>query len=102
MLPLPKTIYEMLRKRYLVRLKNNYVKNRLNARKGKCLACGTCCRQSVPFCPFLTVNNKCRLVIWFNWHPKYCKIFPIDETDQQLLKVQGKCGYYWEPIEYNP
>lgn len=91
-----KTIYEMCRKRCLVWFKADYVKEKLATRKGGCLACGSCCRQSVPFCPFLTKDNKCRLVIWFRWYPKYCRIFPIDETDQILSNIKGKCGYYWE------
>lgn len=86
----------MTRKRWLVWFRADYVKEKLATRKGGCLACGTCCRQSVPFCPFLTKNDKCRICIWFKWHPKYCKIFPIDEKDQRLLNVQGKCGYFWK------
>lgn len=89
----------MLRKRYLVWFKKDYVKRSLDKRKGNCLACGMCCRQPVPFCLFLTKDNKCRLVIRFRWHPKYCKIFPIDEKDQRLLNVQGKCGYFWDSVK---
>lgn len=93
-----KHLYNALRKIYLVWFKNNYVKRSLSTRKGNCLACGTCCRQTVPYCPFLTLDNKCRLYKWFNWLPKYCKIFPVDEVDQDLSDIRGKCGYYWEQI----
>lgn len=85
----------MLRKRYLVWFKKDYIKKSLATRRGNCLVCGICCRQSVPFCPFLNRDDKCRLVKWFGWNPKYCKIFPIDEIDQELLNVKGKCGYHW-------
>lgn len=95
MLIITKTLYEVLRKRYLVWFRKDYVRRSLSKRKGNCLACGMCCRQSVPFCPFLTKDNKCRFRKWFGWHLKYCKIFPIDIIDQRLLNVQGRCGYYW-------
>lgn len=86
----------MLRKKYLAWFRKGYVKRNLSARKGRCLACGICCRQIVPLCPFLTRDNKCRLPVWFGgWLPRYCRIFPIDELDQKMANVRGKCGYYW-------
>src|SRR3989338_3800935 len=92
---LTKHIHNMLRKKYLIWFKGDYVKINLAARKGECFACGVCCRQIVPFCPFLTRDNKCRLIKWFNWQPKFCKVFPLDEIDQYLCNIRGKCGYHW-------
>lgn len=92
--PLHKTLLEMIRKRYLLFFKPNYVKKSLAERKGVCLQCGKCCRTMIK-CPYLKERNVCTL--YPNKLNKTCLDYPFDEKDQELSGLKGRCGYYWDP-----
>jgi len=75
------------RRKAMLSLDKNYVKDKLKLRKGKCLKCGQCCAG----CEFLDEKKKlCRV---YDKRPDFChKDFPIDEFDKRVFNVRD-CGY---------
>lgn len=87
-----KYFYSSLRRRFIYYFKREYYNRKLAKRKGRCLGEAHCCLLAVPWCPFLR-ETKCRL---YARQPFFCRIFPIDEKDQELNGIKGVCGYYFE------
>lgn len=75
-------------RRFIMKLVDkDYLKNKLNKRKGECKRCGQCCKG----CNFLDKNTN--LCIKYENRPFYChKDFPIDKLDQKIIGVKN-CGY---------
>ena len=76
-----------LRRIYLITLRKNKVIESLKKRKGVCEDCSLCCNN----CKYLD-GDKCSIYDY-----RIClRPFPIDETEQKLFGIYGKCKYYWE------
>lgn len=85
-----KYLYASLRRRWLYLFRRGYVERQLRRRSGGCSECGgTCCRKTMPWCRYLDAG-RCLL---YGGQPLFCRIFPIDERDQELCDVRGTCGY---------
>lgn len=75
-----KRMYRVLRRKYYLKYKFDYVKESLSKRKGFCKKCG-CCGTSWISCPYHNYQTgKCNL-----WDEK-------DKT--KFSKIN--CGFYWE------
>ncbi|OGJ12413.1 hypothetical protein A3K82_02615 [Candidatus Pacearchaeota archaeon RBG_19FT_COMBO_34_9] len=76
-----------LRRRIMQLINNNYIKNKLAKRRGKCRKCGKCCRH----CKFL--NRETKLCKVYKKSPWNChKDFPLDKLDQKIWNIKD-CGY---------
>lgn len=87
-----KYLYGSLRRRFIYYFLKGYYNRKLAKRRGACLEKGHCCRQTIPWCPHLQ-ENICRL---YAQQPLFCRIFPIDEKDQELSGIKRECGYYFQ------
>lgn len=66
----------------------DYLKKKLEKRKGKCKKCGKCCGN----CKFLE-NSLCKV---YNSRPWRCyKEFPLDNLDLKVWKINN-CGYHFK------
>ena len=87
----------VVRRLYLNRFKQAYVRNQISIREGECYQCGQCCKL-VFRCPFLNKAGRC--LIYHKGRPMQCRTFPIDGRD--LEEVDGKCGYlFMEEVKEN-
>lgn len=69
---------------------SGYIRKKARERRGICKKCGLCCGNCFLLCPDGTCSTH-------NDRPRWChKDFPIDEFDQKVSGVFGKCGYYWD------
>jgi Fe-S-cluster containining protein len=67
-------------------INKDYIKNKIEKRKGRCKRCGECCKG----CKHLDKTKICKI---YNKRPFYChKQFPIDRLDQKVFRVKN-CGY---------
>ncbi|MFA5856165.1 MAG: hypothetical protein WC867_02335 [Candidatus Pacearchaeota archaeon] len=75
-----------LRRIFFKKIKKDYIKNKLEKRKGYCKKCGDCCKG----CKHLSKENLCLV---YDKRPWWChKEFPIDKIDQKVFNVK-RCGY---------
>ena len=81
-------------RRYYVYLRPEYVKEQLRLRKGDCKDCGGKCCIMTRKCPYVDENGYCK--IYKTSMPKFCMVFPIDETDIKLAGMEKYCQFYWE------
>ena len=85
------SMFASARRRLIALFFKNYLKKSLAERKGNCRQCGSCC--ATINCPYLSKDKKCKI---FEKAGYFCKVYPIDRTDQELAGVEKICGYYWE------
>ena len=86
-------LYNKLRRNFNLLFNKNYVRKRLEKRKGKCKKCGRCCNG----CEHLVDKKGKKLCGVYDNRPFFCyKQFPLDEIDKQIYGVDGKCGYWFE------
>ena len=84
-------LYASLRHRVLYVFRRGYVEERLKTRVGSCAGQGHCCARTMPWCRHFEAG-RCRV---YDNQPLFCRMFPIDEKDQELSGVKGVCGYRW-------
>ena len=79
-----------LKRKVMPLIKKDYVRKKLEKRKGECRRCGQCCRG----CPNLGKDNLCR--VYENRPSWLCfRDFPLDELDQRAWNVKD-CGYSFD------
>ena len=82
-----------LRRFYLMRFREDYVRVQLALRRGECNRCGDCC--SIMFmCPYLDGESNCTI---YECRYKQCASFPIEPRDLKFLR--HRCSYYFEGEE---
>jgi len=75
-----------LRREFMKLLDKDYIKKKLQKRKGRCKKCGECCKG----CKFLGKDNLCKI---YDNRPWTCyKDFPLDSLDKKIWQV-NRCGY---------
>ncbi len=75
----------------LIHFRNEYVQQQLSNRQGACRQCGICCNLLFT-CPMLTKQGRC--LAYGTCRPQVCKVFPIDQSDLNEVKLcGGQCGY---------
>jgi hypothetical protein len=78
-----------LRREFMKLLDNDYIKKKLQKRKGLCKKCGQCCKG----CKHLGKDNLCKT---YDNRPWTCyKDFPLDNLDKKIWQVRN-CGYSFE------
>lgn len=78
-----------LRRNFMRLINRNYIKNKLEKRKGECKKCGKCCKR----CRYL--DNQTKLCRIYNKRPWLCyKDFPLDKLDKKIWNVKN-CGYFF-------
>jgi len=79
-----------VRRKFMQLMNRNYVKNKLEKRKGECKKCSECCKG----CRYL--DKQTRLCRIYNNRPWLCyKDFPLDKSDKKIWKVKD-CGYCFD------
>lgn len=93
-------IKRMLRRRYYMYFRPEYVRQQLERRRGACGQHG-CCDLSVLQRIYNLSYRKClsryghsRCEHWKNL-PQECKIYPLDEKDK-IPETKNYCNFYWE------
>jgi hypothetical protein len=96
-----KRIWRMIRRKYYLTFKKDYVKRQLENRKGKCKMCG-CCGTSPISCKYHNyITGKCDLwkkegIEGIKKRTKHdCLNYPFDEKDKTLFS-KVNCGFYWD------
>ncbi len=79
--------FNRLRREVMNFFDKDYIKRKLEERKGRCKRCGECCKG----CKFL--DDKTKLCKTYSNRPWLCyKKFPLDKLDQWIWNVKN-CGY---------
>jgi Fe-S-cluster containining protein len=87
-----KYIYAGIRRRLIFYFAKRYFQRQIARRRGACSKAGHCCQATMPWCVYFK-ENTC---IVYKQQPLFCRIFPVDERDQELSDVKTVCGYYFE------
>lgn len=98
------TLKIILNKIYIYYFHPKYIRDGLEKRKGGCKICGECCRNLLNIgikCPFLKINNLCRIHKFKKYLPlirEFCYLSPSIEEFKVYKKEykNKKCGYYWD------